>query len=375
MATAAPNHEGLKQEKEKHFRADGEEPRCCTEKRATLPGQRRRRRPHLVDFDIAENHIGPRGALAIAKLFLRRDFSVRQNDAKVIVGGGVGGLGLSNDEKARPRTADKLQVLDLQDNRVGATGAQALAEALHPYMRLRGGISCDSDENGSVVSTVQFESPADGLGLGFACFTVKRPPPPLPSLERLILAGNRVEDAGAMPFAAVIEAGAAEGLRFLDLRCNGLGDLSVRALAQALQRTKAMESVALAGNIASEEMQPYLPNLCRWWNAEHRVALLLRNDASPPPLELKFPCKVPEPPHPSTPRGGGASPRKVSFKAGTSRPSLSNPGGLTAPSFIGTESQASRASITTMHPRRGGMAALSPLTSEPVRRSFRRSGA
>lgn len=108
-----------------------------------------------------------------------------------------------------------VQALDLSNNTIAADGAK---ELLQPPLGSGGSTSGGAAAGGDG---------ADG-GDMFA----DAPPPPLPSLTSLSLAGNRLGDAGCRVLAPRL--GLLSSLRSLDLNCNGIGNSGARALAAHL---------------------------------------------------------------------------------------------------------------------------------------------
>ena len=74
----------------------------------------------------------------------------------------------------------------------------------------------------------------------------------LPALTYLLIGGMHVGDAGASEFAAALDRGALPRLKDLRL-CTAIGDAGLAALAPALRRHRALESLSLWSNPLGDE--------------------------------------------------------------------------------------------------------------------------
>lgn len=191
------------------------------------------RAPHagvLRVLDLSRNRLGASGVEALLRRAMLPALKVlRLNGSRL---GGAGAQTLVTARFYRPDTGeaslvDRLTTIEIADCDLGPTGAEAL------------GGNCPA-------GLTELDLGRNRLGAGGVWALLTREGwRRLGQVQRLDLSGNDMGPAGA---EAVVQSGEADGLTFLGLSHNGLGDEGVEELGGRPYGTRRWAEVALAGN-------------------------------------------------------------------------------------------------------------------------------
>lgn len=222
--------------------------------------------PRLKKLDLTHNVIGPRGAAAVAEIFL---------------GQALRGEGDGNHSAHRRHCYQRgyaLEELNLRHNGIGDSGANAIASAITEAARLR------AKTSGPLMSgQSSFVSPAGllddaryephclrALRLGFngisavGAHSLSEALNAAVRAARLSLGDDAARDAPCVreldlacnsigPDGAKTLAKALDGLEELDLGNNGIGDGGIKWLAKALKENTTLRKLIVSGNNVTAE--------------------------------------------------------------------------------------------------------------------------
>lgn len=221
--------------------------------------------PRLKKLDLTHNVIGPRGAAAVAEIFL---------------GQALRGEGDGNHSAHRRHSYQRgyaLEELNLRHNGIGDSGASAIASAITEAARLRAKTSSplmsgqSSFVSPGLLDDARYEPHClRALRLGFNGISAVGAQSLSEALNaavraaRLSLGDDAAKDAPCVreldfacnsigPDGAKALAKALDGLEELDLGNNGIGDGGIKWLAKALKENTTLRKLIVSGNNVTAE--------------------------------------------------------------------------------------------------------------------------